>query len=141
MLALSLQHLIDLGKAVPERLAKVEDRLERILSIANDIRSGLIHNLALPPVEATFVYLLPSSGPMSCRPVYVKKGDTQSVGFTAYDVVPPGVWVIVAGPALVHSVRVGNVMQSSCMSDFHGHVCKTVDEWKPGVVLTVELQA
>ena len=122
MIALYLQQLIDLAKGLPERLTRAEDRIERILSIANDIRS-LIHNLALPPMEATFVYLLPPSGPMSCRPVYVKKGGTLSVDFTAYDIVPPGVWVIVAGPALVHSVRVGNVFQASAMNDFHGHVC------------------
>jgi hypothetical protein len=128
----SLQHLI---RNTADRTFEIAGRLDSLHG-----RFDLItERLLIKRAEPTYVYLLPPTGPMSCQRAEVLPGHRVQLPFMAYDMVPPGVWVIVTGPARVRGVKVGNTMQAA-MNDYHGHVCKTVDVWSIGCHLTVELE-
>jgi hypothetical protein len=131
------------------RVLSAEERLHYLMTLALDLRTSLLdvratvntlaNRLGSAEPERSFVYVLPPTGPMMVQSARVPAGGQSLwLTFEPYTVVPPETWVIVAGPAVVKGVRVGNQCQSF-MNDFQGHVCKLADSVIPGTRLMVEL--
>lgn len=132
-------------RSLPRRLARAEEGLSHILTAARDARDAAQSALGrlevrAGDVEPTYIYVLPPVGAFMAQRAYVKRGFEQQLHFECYEALPPGIWVIAVGPAIVRDVRLGNMSQVS-MGDFQGHICQTRETWTPGTRLIVGLGA
>lgn len=153
---------------IPERATNIESGIRFVAESLSNVQTLLstVHKtLHREKPDPTFVYLLPPDvtqeppshpallemlsederkphpvrAPFYAQCVRLERGKTTSIPFTGYYDCPPGLWVVVVGPAFVKGVRIGNMSQEG-VADFAGHVCKTRDRWLPGVHLTVHLE-
>ncbi|HEY3493815.1 MAG TPA: hypothetical protein VGK73_03985 [Polyangiaceae bacterium] len=141
-LASSFSAVLDQIRSLPDRLAHVEGAAARLVSIATDLKliASSLAPLLVDRPEPTYVYVLPPNGqPMMMQRAYVERRGETPVTFQMMQPLPAGSWVLSAGPAVVRSVRVGNIMQQSVSADMNGHICKTVDECHIGCMFTVWL--
>jgi hypothetical protein len=141
---MSVLGLIAAARQLPERLATVERAVRHTFSDVSDIKEAFTvwarRTTDDRKPRQAFVYLLPEAGPIFCQSAMLSPGVRHRLGFTSHIDMPPGIWVVVAGPAAVRGVRIGNQCQDY-MTDFNGHVCKTRDAWTLGTYLSVELEA
>lgn len=153
------------AQSIEKGLEYVVSSLSNVQTLLGIVQKGL-HGSGRP--DQTFVYLLPPDydepafdppideligalpkkadkprpvrAPIYAHAVRLARDERTQIVFPGYYDIPPGIWVVAVGPALVKGVRVGNMIQEGVASDFSGHVCKTRDRWQVGVNLIVHLE-
>lgn len=126
---------------IPAAVERFETRVSELSQAILDCRALMRRQEALASrVDPTFVYVLPVATPMMVQMARVERMKRMTVPFMAHHPIDAGTWVVVAGPATVRAVMLGNMLQTA-ISDPQGQVCKVAEQWLPGVILRVELEA